>query len=202
MRVSLRLHLHLSRMTKTSLVAAMLLGGCSATPAPKTQAEGSEATPAPRATADSPAGSEGAKAADRFTTTATSAAGLIAAMQARLEVESQHRPGGTPTVETVLAALARGGVACHPGQQSLAGLIEADYCWQSRTVDGTLAFSICEYPSAEAVQKSQQISLTKFPGMGERTFVVAGNTMMTLKVHKPGGEAVIAQVKPIMAALR
>lgn len=134
--------------------------------------------------------------------TATSVAGLVEAMQSRMKLEAASRPTGTPTVEAVMKALADGGVKVHGGTQSLAALTEADYCWHSRAVDGSFAFSVCEYPSAEAVQKSQNISLTKFPEMGQRTFVVQGHTMMTIKVHKPEGEAEIARIKTIMAGVR
>lgn len=134
--------------------------------------------------------------------TATSVAGLVEAMQSRMKLEADRRPTGTPTVEAVMKALADGGVKVHGGTQSLAALTEADYCWHSRAVDGSFAFSVCEYPSAEAVQKSQTLSLTKFPEMGERTFVVQGHTMMTIKVHKPEGQAEIARIKAIMAGVR
>lgn len=133
--------------------------------------------------------------------TATSAAGLIEVILARMRLEADHRPGGTPPVEDVMRALGNGGVDCLPGQQSLAALTQADYCWQSRTIDGALAFSICEYPSDEAVLKSQEISLTKFADMGERTFVVKGHTMVTIKVRKPEGAPTVEKIKAIVAAL-
>ncbi len=134
--------------------------------------------------------------------TATSVAGLVEAMTTRMKLEASQRPSGTPTVEAVMKALADGGVKVHGGMQSLAALTEADYCWHSRAVDGSFAFSVCEYPSKEAVEKSQQISLTKFPEMGERTFVVQGHTMVTIKVHKPEGAAQVARIQAIMEGVR
>jgi len=133
---------------------------------------------------------------------AQTAAELIPVMQAHMAQEAKHRPRGTPTVESVLAALKTGGVEVFPGQQSLAVLTQADYCWHSKTTDEKVAFSICEYNSDLAIERSKEISLTKFASMGERTFLVQGHTMLTLKVHKPGGEAIIEKVKTILPTLQ
>lgn len=163
-----------------------MIGGCSRPQAATT-------VEAPQAQAQPPEPPIGSPAA--------AAAQLIPVILSQLREEASHRPGGTPTVEEVLRALNDGGVPCFPGRQSLAVLTKADYCWHTRTKDDAIAFSICEYTSTSAVERSQHISLTEFPSIGERTFLVQGNTMMTIKVHKPGGEVTIEKVKELLASL-
>ncbi len=194
------------RQTLSGFAASLLLvalsQGCASGPPPASPelAHGAVGDPLDEGS-PAYAASHAPAAQEPATANATNTAALIEAVLARMRLEADHRPGGTPPVEAVMRALVDGGVPCLPGQQSLAALTEADYCWQSRTIDGALAFSICEYTTDEAVLKSQEISLTKFAEMGERTFVVKGHTMVTIKVRKPEGAPVVERIQAIVAAM-
>ena len=99
---------------------------------------------------------------------------------ARLEREARARPTGTPSVEAVMAALERGGLALAERQQVLASTVHAAYCTIAVTPRGA-ALSVCEYAAEDSARRGLEYSHQVFdrliPG---RRLLLNRKTMLTM----------------------
>lgn len=119
-------------------------------------------------------------------------------MFSRMSNEAASRPGATPTVESVLAAFAAGGLPVQPGRQVLAAMVHARYCWQSTSADQALGFSVCEYESEEAAKAGAEWVRVQGAAFGERTILINGKTTLTMK----GPAEVVAKARSLFEAAR
>lgn len=169
---------------RRSLILLALVAGCSRSGAPAP-----DAAPAPLPNPP-------------LVQTPTNTADLMATMFARLKDEAEHRPSGTPMAEAVLDALEAAGVPTLDGQQVLAAIANAKYCWQSQTQDGALGFSICEFESEAARAKGEEIMRAGFGSFGPRSFLINGRTMMTIKELKPDAKPTLEKVMAAFARVK
>lgn len=76
-------------------------------------------------------------------------------LQDQLAAEAAGRPGGTPTIEALQAALTQEGLSFGGRRQGFGQKLLASYCGSVDTLDGMI-ITICEYPSPEQARRGQE----------------------------------------------
>jgi len=106
-----------------------------------------------------------------------SAAGPAERIFEQLAKEKADRPGGTPTAEAVLAAIAQAGVTFDETKQVLAATAGARYCLLAQNTKTGLRVVVCEYASADAAEQAKRGLIEKFQKIAPtRTFAIKGAT--------------------------
>lgn len=111
----------------------------------------------------------------------------------KLWYEAGHRPAAPITVEKVYGAFEAAGIALTEKQQHVAAPFLAQYCFGSRGPAG-VAFSVCEFESAEVAAAGKSESETTLASVPNRTLTVKGQTLLTVREPEP--------VTPQSAAVR
>lgn len=149
------------KITKTSLLAVALVASAAAC----TKAKPEKANAEPPAAAKPPGAVHAPTRA-------------ILTIQDKLDSEKESRPSGTPHAEDVYAALEKAGLRVSDKQQHVASLYGAKYCLGAKA--GEVAYSVCEYDSAEAAKAGRELTMKALPAPN-RDIVVHEKTTLTVR---------------------
>jgi hypothetical protein len=104
----------------------------------------------------------------------------------KLVFESTHRTAtDTPKAEEVYAALETAGFKLTEKQQHVASVFGAQYCLGAKA-ENDIAFSVCEYGSAEQARMGREESLKTLASVPNRE--ISTNKKTTLTIRQPAQE--------------
>ena len=115
----------------------------------------------------------------------------IVTIQDKLDVEKEGRPKDTPSAEQVFAAVEQAGVALTDKKQHVGAVYGAAYCVGAKS--GGVAYSACEYESADAAKAGRDTSMKAFQ-TGNREIYTNKKTTLTVlqpSAKTPASEAVV-----------
>lgn len=168
-----------------------------------------DAAPAAATAAEKPAASVDASslAAAPWAATPGATAALLPNMgiPERFQIESSSRPAGLKVnVESVFAALAKGGLTVVEKKQHLGQPFGARYCVGARVVNGKaetdptlLQISVCEFISTKVAEQSKIASLEAFKQIPRRDIHVKDQTTLTVRGESDAPEVLGAMKKAI-----
>ncbi|MDB4944291.1 MAG: hypothetical protein JWP97_3825 [Labilithrix sp.] len=188
---------------------ALFLGGCDGCNKTAPTGAGAENDAAPLPSASAPAAvhadAGSPLAAPPWLAVPGATAALLPNMgiPERFQIESSSRPKGlTVNVDSVLAALAKGGLTVVEKKQHLAQPFGARYCVGARVVKGTaetdptqLQLSVCELVSPAVAEQSRVASLEAFKQIPNRDIHVKQQTTLTLRGESDAPDTVAAMKK-------
>lgn len=121
----------------------------------------------------------------------------IVTIQDKLDVEKDGRPKDTPSAEQVFAAVEKAGVALTDKKQHVGSVYGASYCVGAKS--GGVAYSACEYESADAAKAGRETSMKAFQ-TGNREVYTNKKTTLTVLQPSPKTPASEAVVKKSVEA--
>lgn len=123
----------------------------------------------------------------------------VVTIQDKLDVEKDGRPKDTPSAEQVFAAVEQAGVALTDKKQHVGAVYGAAYCVGAKS--GGVAYSACEYESAEAAKAGRDTSIKAFQ-TGNREVYTNKKTTLTVLQPSPKTPASEAIAKKSVEAFK
>jgi len=117
--------------------------------------------------------------------------------------EKTNRPSGTPSAETVFAALDKAGIHTQDPSQVLGRMVGAAFCENAHTAEGVVV-SVCEYKDADTLARGRAYSEKTFAkALPNRALVSNKNTLLTLNPPdaSPAAKAQVDTIGRLFAAL-
>lgn len=117
--------------------------------------------------------------------------------------EKTNRPAGTPSAETVFAALDKAGIHTQDPSQVLGRMVGAAFCENAHTHEGVVV-SVCEFKDADTLARGRAYSEKTFgKALPNRSLVSNKKTLLTINPPdaSPATKAQVASIGKLFAAL-